>query len=606
MRYSDSVSDNDEYMKDIWDGSALKAMMTNGKLGPTSVPLMISIDGIAVFKSSTVSLWPVALVVLNLPPNVRMNSENIILGGFWIGPSKPDVKSLLDPVIESICELSSKGLKIKTPDSTLILNPRIVLGIFDLPAKAAVLCSKQYNGRYGCSVCTHPGYRLPNNARVYKPMKYGERTHSSVMEAAKIAEESGSAQKGVIGMSPLATAVDLVDGVPVDYMHSVLEGVVRLLMKYWFNSSYHSHPSYLGRKLLEIDTMLLKQRPPNEFSRAPRSIAKHLKYWKASELRNWLLFYSLPILIEHLPSLYWHHYALLVCALHIFLGSSINQDHINAAEQMLIDFYLLMPELYGDSSCTHNVHLLSHLGKYVRLWGPLWTHSTFGFESNNGSLKKFFHGRYHIHKQLIFNLNIFITLQLLHPQLANDLELATFFNHMQRKELRSNMVILFDHTYRVGPCHLSEPTSEQKEILQLGDCENISVFYRLFKDGIMFYATLYKEGLKRNNTICVFKENDTIQVGEIVMFIMLSYPVALVNKFHQNAESLFNKAGPPCRPSLLPYKEANLLGKYIMQIDRSSSSLLTVKLQDILGKAVLVQCDTGTYVVFQPNNFEHS
>ena len=87
---------------------------------------------------------------------------------------------------------------------------------------------------------------------------------------------------------------------------------------------------------------------------------------------------------------------------------------------------------------------------------------------------------------------------------------------------------------------------------------------------------------------------------------MLSHPVALVNKFHQNAESLFNKAGPPCRPSLLPYKEANLLGKYIMQIDRSSSSLLTVKLQDILGKTVLVQCDTGTFVVFQPNNFEHS
>ena len=34
----------------------------------------------------------------------------------------------------------------------------------------------------------------------------------------------------------------------------------------------------------------------------------------------------------------------------------------------------------------------------------------------------------------------------------------------------------------------------------------------------MFYATLYKEGLKRNNTICVFKENNTIQVGEIVVY----------------------------------------------------------------------------------------
>ena len=41
------------------------------------------------------------------------------------------------------------------------------------------------------------------------------------------------------------------------------------------------------------------------------------------------------------------------------------------------------------------------------------------------------------------------------------------------------MVIIFDLTYRVVPCHLSESTAEQKEALHLGDCLNISVFYRL-------------------------------------------------------------------------------------------------------------------------------
>ena len=55
------------------------------------------------------------------------------------------------------------------------------------------------------------------------------------------------------------------------------------------------------------------------------------------------------------------------------LSVSITQAQIDAAEQMLTDFYCLMPELYGESSCTHNCHLLSHLAKYVRLWGPLWT-----------------------------------------------------------------------------------------------------------------------------------------------------------------------------------------------------------------------------------------
>ena len=93
----------------------------------------------------------------------------------------------------------------------------------------------------------------------------------------------------------------------------------------------------------------------------------------------------------------------------------------------------------------------------------------------------------------------------------------------------------------------------------------------------MYHSTLYREGLKRNNTTCVFKQDDTVQVGEIVVFVMLSDPVALVNVFHQIAESLLNKAKHPCRPSLLPYKEANLLGKYIIQIDHTSP-LLAVKL----------------------------
>lgn len=132
----------------------------------------------------------------------------------------------------------------------------------------------------------------------------------------------------------------------------------------------------------EIDVQLLRQHPPNEFSRPPRSTQKHCKYCKASELSYWLLCYSLPLLMEFLPSLYWHHYALLVCAMHILLGDSISANQIDATELMLMDFYKLLPELYGESSCTANAHLLT---KYVRLWGPLWTY--------NGQLKNLFHGK---------------------------------------------------------------------------------------------------------------------------------------------------------------------------------------------------------------------
>jgi len=227
----------------------------------------------------------------------------------------------------------------------------------------------------------------------------------------KVAESKGQAIKGIVGTSPLSCVIDLVDAVPVDYMHTILLGVVRMLLNGWFDSSYHRKPFYLGHQIVAVDAKLLKQRPPSEFSRWPMSLKTHLKYWKASELRNWLLYYSLPLLLDYIPPVYWHHYALLVAAMHILLGDLIPASFIDIAEQMLYDFCFLFEELYGENACTHTVHLLTHLTKYVSLWGPLWTHPHLGSKIKMDTLRNFFHGKNIVHQQLVFNSDALITLQ---------------------------------------------------------------------------------------------------------------------------------------------------------------------------------------------------
>lgn len=203
---------------------------------------------------------------------------------------------------------------------------------------------KQFNGKYGCSTCTHPGTRLSNNARVYLPTtRANPRTHHTIMAAAKEAEIFGISVRGIKGVSVLATSLDLVNSVPVDCMHAVLEGVVRLLLHAWFDSENHREAFYLGCSGRQIDKLLLQQCPPHEFTHPPRSVLNHRNYWKASELRNWLLFYSLPILMEYLPPLYLHHYALLVCPIRILLQESLTTSQITAAESMLCDFMALLP-----------------------------------------------------------------------------------------------------------------------------------------------------------------------------------------------------------------------------------------------------------------------
>ena len=44
----------------------------------------------------------------------------------------------------------------------------------------------------------------------------------------------------------------------------------------------------------------------------------------------------------------------------------------------------------------------------MRLWGPLWTHSAFGFESMNGHLTSMIHSKYRIADQVLFAIDVSI------------------------------------------------------------------------------------------------------------------------------------------------------------------------------------------------------
>ena len=44
----------------------------------------------------------------------------------------------------------------------------------------------------------------------------------------------------------LASSLNLVDGIPIDFTHAVLEGVTKWIMRAWFKSENHAQPFYLG------------------------------------------------------------------------------------------------------------------------------------------------------------------------------------------------------------------------------------------------------------------------------------------------------------------------------------------------------------------------
>ena len=204
-------------------------------------------------------------------------------------------------------------------------------------------------------------------------------------------------------------------------------------------------PFSIRRYLYLVDQNLLNQCPPHEFTRAPRSIASHLSYWKASEFKVWLLFYSLPLLLDILPALYFHHYALLVCSMHLLLQKQLSVVQCDAAEEMLNDFCNIFPELYGDISCTINMHSLIHIPYFVRLWGPLWCQSAFSFESHNGNLISMVHSKRRVAEQLSFSLNVRQALQKISGYLekheSQDLLKYLDYNHHSRSNMTNGYAI---------------------------------------------------------------------------------------------------------------------------------------------------------------------
>ena len=350
------------------------------------------------------SLWPVQLCITNLPPDVRMDLRYLLFAGVWLGPLKPEMSIILQPVLDKIHTMYEQGISLSTPVGPKCLRAKLLCCVFDLPARAMALNLTQWNGRYGCTYCMDEGTQV-SHVHVYLPDdEHVVRSEKQILQYAEEAS-SGFPKFGVKGSSVLSPYLNIVKDTAIDYMHAVLEGVVKtMLLKFWLCGKYKNHRFYLSKEVKEIDKLLLRIRPPHEFRRTPRSIEKTLKYWKASELRAWLLFYSVPILFQFLHIDYIHHLNLLVKSMHILLSSHISSNDLLIAGEMLKVFYEKSIDLYPQEICTMNVHTVIHLVQTVQNFGPLWSYSCFGFESMNGHLKKHCHGTRKVLPQLTRNL----------------------------------------------------------------------------------------------------------------------------------------------------------------------------------------------------------
>lgn len=128
-----------------------------------------------------------------------------------------------------------------------------------------------------------------------------------------------------------------------------------------------------------VDLRLQAIKPPSSFTRGPRSIKKELAMLKASDLKIFMFYYSLPVLLGILPERYWFHHRQLVTAIAILCQESISLQEIDVAEEMLHSYVRDFEVLYGLRHLSLTFHQLLHLPMFVRNLGPAWVFSCFFF-----------------------------------------------------------------------------------------------------------------------------------------------------------------------------------------------------------------------------------
>lgn len=142
--------------------------------------------------------------------------HNLLLAGLWYGQEKPTMTTFLAPFMQEMNHLSSQGknkksltilysapnafpklagLQVDSPIGSITAKARLLMCSLDLPAKAIVLNTKQFNGQHGCSYCEDEGVpRVRTHLHRNWPYLTSSvtRTHTGMIQNAREAFQNGA------------------------------------------------------------------------------------------------------------------------------------------------------------------------------------------------------------------------------------------------------------------------------------------------------------------------------------------------------------------------------------------------------------------------------
>lgn len=335
----------------------------------------VNIDGIPLFKSSLVQLWPILFKIVN----TKEKFEPFPIGVF-VGKGKPhSVHEFLEDFVEEVNHL----------DGYIVINNRNISMVLrclvcDTPARSFACGVPGHTSCHGCMKCTQKAKKV-NNVLTYCCTSGDPITDDDFFVRKYPEHHLRNFQQE---MSPLESiGFKMISQTPLDSMHLIDLGVMKKMLLRLVNRQ--TRPKLPKVNVEKISTQLeqLKKFVPKEFPRKPRSL-NEISNWKATEFRFFLAYSGPYVLQDIVDDDFYYEFLLLHCAYRMLNCPRHVANNIQQAQSLLELFVENFPIIFGEESVSFNVHSLLHIAEDVAKYGTLSEFAAYDFENRLQKLKK--------------------------------------------------------------------------------------------------------------------------------------------------------------------------------------------------------------------------
>lgn len=503
---------------DIFDGEIYKKLSEDGGVlsSPYNFSYTFFTDGIAYGKSNK-TIWPIYLSFNELPYEDR--SKYYILAGVYSGSKDPNQAYFLKPFVTAANQLSRVGISWvhggKSVNSIIIP----LCFVADSVARYQMLNLQAYNAYYGCTFCYKkmelvrggPRFLISEPAPERTDYSWGkdlEQVHRNKLNP--LVPQKEEPYRGVKGACNL---LDLdyfsINYCVVDYMHAILVGCVKAHMELILDPARNKMWIGVAKNLIGMDHVIKTIDSRIKSIQSNTTIIRELrpltdrKLWKASELRSWLLFYSIPCLSGILKNKYVLHLAMLSKATFLLLQKSVTLEDIDEAHKLFVIYSFYFQEYFGEESMLYNVHILSHIAKCVKNFGPIFLYSSFPYEAENSFILQCVQSPFSVSYQIARKFIIFKTLPLLCKEIVHSQRTLVFCEKLLNNRKLVNCVRANDNKCIL----LGSPTyycCSEEEKLKLLQC----IDHGDFNDCFLYERLLFRKRRYTTEAYCVGKDNN--------------------------------------------------------------------------------------------------